>query len=109
VAELERNLIKERVNMGISRARKEGKHIGRPTRQTLMLDRSPDCVPAADHGIRLHGNLESVRERPNAHSTACPKPYLQSNATDSRFNRTYGKPNAVQSAPKPSVFGKPAT
>jgi DNA invertase Pin-like site-specific DNA recombinase len=30
VAELERNLIKERVQMGISRARKEGKHIGRP-------------------------------------------------------------------------------
>jgi DNA invertase Pin-like site-specific DNA recombinase len=30
VAELERNLIKERVNMGISRARKEGKRIGRP-------------------------------------------------------------------------------
>jgi DNA invertase Pin-like site-specific DNA recombinase len=30
VAELERNLIKERVAMGISRARKEGKHIGRP-------------------------------------------------------------------------------
>jgi DNA invertase Pin-like site-specific DNA recombinase len=30
VAELERNLIKERVHMGISRARKEGKHIGRP-------------------------------------------------------------------------------
>jgi len=30
VAELERNLIKERVTMGINRARKEGKHIGRP-------------------------------------------------------------------------------
>jgi putative DNA-invertase from lambdoid prophage Rac len=30
VAELERNLIKERVNMGISRARKQGKRIGRP-------------------------------------------------------------------------------
>jgi DNA invertase Pin-like site-specific DNA recombinase len=31
VAELERNLIKERVHMGISRARKEGKQLGRPT------------------------------------------------------------------------------
>ena len=30
VAELERNLIKERVHMGISRARKQGKALGRP-------------------------------------------------------------------------------
>ena len=30
VAELERNLIKERVHMGISRARKQGKQLGRP-------------------------------------------------------------------------------
>src|SRR5215207_8537926 len=30
VAELERNLIKERVQMGISRARKQGKQFGRP-------------------------------------------------------------------------------
>jgi putative DNA-invertase from lambdoid prophage Rac len=32
VAELERNLIKERVHMGISRARNEGKQLGRPKR-----------------------------------------------------------------------------
>jgi DNA invertase Pin-like site-specific DNA recombinase len=32
VAELERNLIKERVAMGISRARKQGKTLGRPRR-----------------------------------------------------------------------------
>jgi len=32
VAELERNLIKERVHMGISRARKAGKQLGRPRR-----------------------------------------------------------------------------
>src|SRR5205823_2021763 len=32
VAELERNLIKERVYMGISRARKQGKALGRPKR-----------------------------------------------------------------------------
>src|SRR6266576_3662789 len=32
VAELERNLIKERIHMGISRARKEGKRLGRPKR-----------------------------------------------------------------------------
>jgi DNA invertase Pin-like site-specific DNA recombinase len=30
VAELERNLIKERVQIGISRARKQGKALGRP-------------------------------------------------------------------------------
>ena len=32
VAELERNLIKKRVQMGISRARKQGKQVGRPKR-----------------------------------------------------------------------------
>lgn len=32
MAELERNLIKERVHMGISRARKQGKQLGRPKR-----------------------------------------------------------------------------
>ena len=32
VAELERNLIKERAQMGISRARKQGKRLGRPKR-----------------------------------------------------------------------------
>jgi putative DNA-invertase from lambdoid prophage Rac len=32
VAELERNLIKDRVHMGISRARKQGKRLGRPKR-----------------------------------------------------------------------------
>lgn len=32
VAELERNLIRERVHMGISRARKQGKQLGRPKR-----------------------------------------------------------------------------
>src|SRR5215470_16181930 len=32
VAELERNLIRERVHMGISRARKQGKPLGRPKR-----------------------------------------------------------------------------
>jgi DNA invertase Pin-like site-specific DNA recombinase len=32
VADLERNLIKERVHMGINRARKVGKQLGRPRR-----------------------------------------------------------------------------
>ena len=37
VAELERNLIKERVHMGISRARKQGKALGRPRVQVDPL------------------------------------------------------------------------
>ena len=37
VAELERNLIKERVQMGLVRARKQGKQLGRPRR---IFDRS---------------------------------------------------------------------
>jgi DNA invertase Pin-like site-specific DNA recombinase len=40
VAELERNLIKERVHMGISRARKQGKRLGRPKR---VFDREKAC------------------------------------------------------------------
>jgi len=40
VAELERNLIKERVHMGISRARKQGKSLGRPKR---IFDREKAC------------------------------------------------------------------
>lgn len=32
VAELERNLIKERIHMGLGRARKQGKQLGRPAR-----------------------------------------------------------------------------
>jgi len=40
VAELKRNLIKERVHMGISRARKQGKSLGRPKR---IFDREKAC------------------------------------------------------------------
>jgi DNA invertase Pin-like site-specific DNA recombinase len=38
VAELERNLIKEHVHMGISRARRQGKPLGRP-RPKRIFDR----------------------------------------------------------------------
>jgi DNA invertase Pin-like site-specific DNA recombinase len=44
VAELERNLIIERVHMGISRARKQGKRLGRPKR---IFDREKACEVAA--------------------------------------------------------------
>ena len=46
VAELERNLIKERVQMGISRARKQGKQLGRPR---VEVD------PRQVAGLRLRG------------------------------------------------------
>jgi len=36
VSELEKNLIKERVHMGLNRARKQGKRLGRPT---VIVDR----------------------------------------------------------------------
>jgi DNA invertase Pin-like site-specific DNA recombinase len=46
VAELERNLIKERVQMGISRARKRGKRLGRPR---------VDIDPLQVAGLRARG------------------------------------------------------
>src|SRR5689334_23137843 len=46
VAELERNLIKERVHMGISRARKQGKPLGRPR---------VDVDPLQVAGLRARG------------------------------------------------------
>src|SRR5438093_2508824 len=45
VAELERNLILERIAMGISRARKEGKSLGRPR---VVIDREKVCRLAAE-------------------------------------------------------------
>jgi DNA invertase Pin-like site-specific DNA recombinase len=51
VAELERNLVKERVQMGISRARKQGKALGgRVSRSTAV--RLPAFVVAAFPGTR---------------------------------------------------------
>jgi DNA invertase Pin-like site-specific DNA recombinase len=49
VAELERNLIKERVHMGISRARKEGKRFGRPKR---IFDREKARVMLRSMSLR---------------------------------------------------------
>jgi DNA invertase Pin-like site-specific DNA recombinase len=49
VAELEKNLIKERVQMGISRARKEGKQLGRPKR---IFDKEKACLLAETMSIR---------------------------------------------------------
>lgn len=50
VAELERNIIRERVIAGISRAKKQGKHLGRPKR---IVDR--------DRIIRLYAEHRSCR------------------------------------------------
>jgi DNA invertase Pin-like site-specific DNA recombinase len=49
VAELERNLIKERVHMGISRARKQGKQLGRPKRS---FDREKAIAMAQSMSVR---------------------------------------------------------
>jgi DNA invertase Pin-like site-specific DNA recombinase len=49
VAELERNLIKERVHMGISRARKQGKQLGRPKR---IFDREKARVMLRSMSVR---------------------------------------------------------
>jgi len=49
VAELERNLIKERVHMGISRARKQGKRLGRPKR---IFDREKAYVMLQSMSVR---------------------------------------------------------
>jgi DNA invertase Pin-like site-specific DNA recombinase len=49
VAELERNLIKERVQMGISRARKQGKRLGRPKR---IFDREKARAMAQGMSVR---------------------------------------------------------
>jgi len=64
VAELERNLIKERVHMGISRARKQGKRLGRPKR---LFDREKartmlKCMSAREVARQL-GVSRGVVER----------------------------------------------
>ena len=64
VAELERNLIKERVHMGISRARKQGKALGRP-RVEVDPSRLLAFAPVASHGIRSRRSWELAVERPN--------------------------------------------
>src|SRR5262245_54764134 len=57
VAELERNLIKERVHMGISRARKQGKILGRPR---------VDIDPLQVAGLRARGlSLNQIADRLN--------------------------------------------
>ena len=57
IAELERNLNKERVHMGISRARKEGKRLGRPKR---VFDREKARVLAQTMSIRQAARQLSV-------------------------------------------------
>src|SRR2546428_6725898 len=58
VAELERNLIKERVHMGISRARKQGKQLGRPKR---IVDRERVLsLYAQHHSYRIVASLTGV-------------------------------------------------
>jgi DNA invertase Pin-like site-specific DNA recombinase len=58
VAELERNLIKERVSMGLSRARRQGKQLGRPKR---LVDRERVLSLYAEHrSYRIVAKLTGV-------------------------------------------------
>jgi Resolvase, N terminal domain len=87
VAELERNLIKERVHMGISRARKEGKQLGRPKRifdrekARIMLRSMSPALPQKEgrpppptrrfppphrsYRLQFRGGLRSTWDLPN--------------------------------------------
>src|SRR5436309_6894714 len=71
VAELERNLIKERVHMGIRRARKQGKRLGRPKR---IFDREKArtmlATMSAREVARQLGVSRGVVERVLSHPAA---------------------------------------
>jgi DNA invertase Pin-like site-specific DNA recombinase len=75
VAELERNLIKERVHMGLSRARKQGKRLGRPRR---IFDREKARTMLQSVSIRevsrqlgvSRGVIERALSNPQAARTA---------------------------------------
>src|SRR5215831_3193598 len=75
VAELERNLIKERVHMGISRARKQGKQLGRPKR---IFDREKAITLAQTMSMRQTaqqlGVSRGVVERALSHSRSSIDP-----------------------------------
>jgi DNA invertase Pin-like site-specific DNA recombinase len=71
VAELERNLIKERVHMGISRARKQGKQLGRPKR---IFDREKARTMLKYMSAReVASNLWSVEEWSSVHALSVQK------------------------------------
>ncbi len=64
VAELERNLIRERVSMGISRARRQGKQLGRPKR---LVDRERVLSLYAQHrSYRIVAKLSVANSRNQA-------------------------------------------
>ena len=63
IAELERNLIVERVRAGMRRAKLEGRHIGRPNPSTSTA--APSCV-IAQRGMSL------TADRPGARHQPCP-------------------------------------
>jgi DNA invertase Pin-like site-specific DNA recombinase len=76
VAELERNLIKERVHMGISRARKQGKLLGRPKRifdrdkAIAMLQKMSVREVARQLGIS-RGVIDRTFNNPKAETPNC--------------------------------------
>jgi len=47
-AQLERGIIAERVRAGMDRARRQGKHVGRPQTVNGLLDAPPPQIEAGD-------------------------------------------------------------
>ena len=90
VAEFERDLLVERTQAGLSRAKAEGKRLGRPA--SLTAGAAPECAAAAGGGGgRVRGGAR-VRDQPADHP-ACPGrdaglvgpvPAIASRATDVR-------------------------
>ena len=68
IAELERNLIIERVRAGMRRAKLEGRHIGR---KPLALDR--DAILRDRSGARVSASWRSATLSPAPPSTACSR------------------------------------
>src|SRR5438067_10714117 len=80
IAELERNLIVERVKAGLRRARLEGRRIGRPSlgvdRQALGRDRERG-LSLAELAERHHGSKITVRRALSQARRGVPKPLAQ--------------------------------
>ena len=74
VAELERELISERVRAGVQRARRQGKQFGRPRRQLDL--RAARLLLGQGHSVREVADLlgfprTTLRRRLKEHETAC--------------------------------------
>jgi DNA invertase Pin-like site-specific DNA recombinase len=84
IAELERNLIIERVKAGLRRARLEGRRLGRPPlqvdRAALLRDRQRGMTLselAKAHGISRGSVSRVLRQAKTDGTKTCPQPRLQ--------------------------------